>query len=111
MLLYKRRKSGNMSKRKIIFIVFLISIPIIIFIVIANKNNNLKLIGSNKVEINLLEDYIEEGVTYKNEDITSKLKIDSNVDNTKIGTYKITYKYEKENKEITRLVIVKDMTY
>ena len=72
------------------------------------------LFGASKITVNLNSEYKELGATaYDNvdKDLTSKIKIKSTVDTTKVGTYKVTYTVSDKagNKATkTREVIVKE---
>ena len=76
------------------------------------KYLKIKLNGKKEVTINYNEEYEDEGASasYKKEDISKDIKIKNDVDNSKIGDYKITYsiKYKKSSKSIYRMVKVVD---
>lgn len=68
------------------------------------------LCGESKVILKLNETYQEEGVVanYHFQSRKDEVVIYSNVDTSKIGTYKVTYQLPSLNKKITRSVVVID---
>lgn len=82
------------SKNKIRYI--LIGIIIILCGLIYLMLPKIKLVGSNEVTITYNKLYIDPG--YKGiwifKDITNNIKVTSNFNNTKIGTYKINYQFK-----------------
>ena len=82
--------------------------------VVDNKKPELILKGLEEASIYLNEDYVEDGYEVRDNydnDLTSKVKVTSKVDNTKIGTYEIIYEVEdsSSNKTTkTRKVIVEE---
>ena len=72
----------------------------------------ISLIGDKSITLKLEDEYKELGAKakYRDNDVTKNIKISGNVDNTKIGTYKITYEISAKNKKksITREVNVID---
>lgn len=75
---------------------------------------HLKLNGSEKIELELSEEYIEEGAkaSFRKKDLTKNIKISGEIDNTKIGSYKIIYSVntKKKSKSISRIVTIVDKT-
>ena len=75
---------------------------------------SIKLNGEKTKEIELNEEYVEEGATakFRDEDITKKIKVIGSVDNKKIGTYKISYMVstKKKSKSVDRIIKVVDKT-
>lgn len=63
---------------------------------------NLMILGSSEIDIPLNGDYIDEGARLFlfNKDYSRDLEVTSNVDNAKVGSYKIIYSYK--NKYIFR---------
>ena len=76
------------------------------------KYLKIKLIGKKEVTIDYNTEYNDEGASasYKKEDISKDIKTKSELDNSKLGEYKITYtiKYKKKEKSIYRVVKVVD---
>ena len=105
-----------MKKRLIIGLITIIFLLItIIFLLIRNdikKNLIFKLNGDEIVSIKYGEEFNDLGVicNYKNDDLKSKVKIVSNVDIKKIGTYNISYEidYKTITKKLNRTVKVID---
>ena len=87
----------NRVNRKIIIVTTII---IIIFLVclllLMIFTPQIKLTGSN-ISIPYKTQYKEKGYTgyYLNEDVTEEVKVSNNIDNNKIGTYKVTYSIKK----------------
>lgn len=75
-------------------------------------NPKLKLNGKNNITIELNSEYIEKGASTYNlfGKTDAKIKISGNVDNKKVGKYKITYKVNEGifSKETERIIEVKD---
>lgn len=106
-----KRKMKRKAKYTFLAIISLFLLTILVLYV--KDQNSLRLKGSRIVTLNLLEDYVEDGIIYKNEDVTSDVSIDSNVDLEKLGNYRIiyTYKTDKGRKmKIERKIVVKDLT-
>ena len=72
----------------------------------------LDLIGEKIVKIKYNEEYKDQGAisSYKDENLTGDIKVDTNLDINHIGNYKYKYKinYKKQYKEIERTIIVVD---
>lgn len=103
-----------MKKRKKILVVTIIIIFLIIsFIIFINfPNIKLELVGGDIV-LNVYDEYIELGAKayYKDKDISKDIYIEnSNLDTSKLGTYKIEYvvKYRQTKKKVKRIVKVVD---
>lgn len=64
----------------------------------------IKLNGKDTITLNLLEKYQELGAYTTNafEKLNYKIKIENNIDNTKIGTYQVTYSISYHGKVITK---------
>lgn len=76
----------------------------------AKEESRLKLKGSSHLVLSLNQEYQEQGITYKGEDVTDDVKIDNFVDTKKEGAYQIHYYYQTERGKtlsITRTVTVK----
>ena len=60
---------------------------------------NIKLNGKQNIELELEQEYVEEGAKakFRKKDITKDIKIKGEVDNKKIGKYKITYTVSFKN--------------
>ena len=75
---------------------------------------SIELNGEKNIEIELNSEYEELGAKakYRDEDITKSIKISGEVDNTKVGNYKITYmaSTKKKSKKIERIITVVDKT-
>lgn len=104
-------------KKRLIFILIISLIIIIIsglFLIRSciKKNLKIKLNGNDNIIIKYGEEYQDEGVTctYKNENLNDKVKIDSNLDIKKIGTYTINYEinYKTVSKKVKRNIKVID---
>ena len=77
------------------------------------KNSfSLELVGGKQININVGTNYEEPGykATYLGNDLTDEVKLESNIDTTKVGEYEIKYILNKlfVSKTITRKVIVED---
>ena len=99
-------------KKKIITISIVLFLGIIFFSGTYAGNLKINIIGSNKVVINLDEDYIDKGAIalYNNEDISSKIIEKSNLNSHRVGNYDIVYEinYKGQNKKIKRDIKVID---
>lgn len=88
-------KIKNILKNKIVLVVSIIVLFIIlIFLTIYFMlNSSLRLNGNSIVDINYTEEYKEEGASVKlfGKDLSSSIKINSNVKNGELGNYKVTY--------------------
>lgn len=79
---------------------------------LTNKEGETKieLIGNNICDINLGEEYQEEGYKFiiNGEDYSSDVKITNNVNNSEVGTYVITYTLKTGEHDIvlTRIINV-----
>lgn len=92
------------------FIILIISFMSINYIL---SKPSITLKGDKVVIININDNYEEKGFigSYNFKDETSKIKITNNVDNKKIGKYKIIYSLNLDNVKVknTRTVEVKDL--
>ena len=72
----------------------------------------LDLVGEKTVKVKYKGEYKDEGAksSYKDENLTDDIKVDTNLDLEHVGTYKYTYKinYKKQSKEIERIINVVD---
>lgn len=82
-----------MNKNKFFLIISSITFILISIYTIININLDFNLNGNNNITINFNTKYIEEGYKAKifNKDLTSNVKVSSNLDINKIGSYKINY--------------------
>jgi len=109
------------NKKRIIIIisivVFLIIVLVSTYFIYININGEskylkIKLNGKKEITINYKDEYKDKGATasYKNKDLTKKIKIKNNLNLEKIGAYSYTYtiKYKKLTKSIERKVIIVD---
>ena len=63
--------------------------------------------GDNNVFMKLNESYIEEGVVVNDNcdsDLTSNIKITNNIDNTKVGDYRVTYEVSDSSNNKSKIV-------
>lgn len=60
------------------------------------EENRLKLIGDERIVLKVNDSYIEEGVTYKGNDVTNQVVIKSDIDTNQVGTYQVHYTYQTE---------------
>ncbi len=77
-----------------------------------SDNITLSLKGDKVINLSIGDNYIEPGfIAFNNdEDLTSLVMVDSNLDTSKVGEYTITYKlsYNGIEKEVIRTVIILD---
>ena len=92
-----------MKKKVVIVLVSFLIILLTGCIIYYNSKYFIILNGKEKIVLNLGEEYKELGARTI---INSKIKIEGNVDNTKVGKYKIKYYHNKKYKE--RIVEVVD---
>ena len=99
----------------LIFILLIIAVASIIFLkMYVFPTVKFKLKGEKNYVLNYNEEYKEEGVIAKinGKDYSKKVKVDNaNVDFTKVGEYKITYKLElplNKIKKLTRTINIVD---
>lgn len=106
---YNTANQNSKKNNKIIILVILISLLLLTTYLLLP---NIKLKGDNQVTITYNQEYIENGYNAKFlfKDITKNIKIDSNLDNKKIGKYKINYylKYGIFKINKTRIINVID---
>ena len=97
-----------MKKTFILIIVILILGLVGEGIKLADKNLKLELIGDSEVQVEVNSEYNDSGAEARffNKDMTSKIKRTGKVDTSKLGEYEI--KYEFQDREVIRKVIVKD---
>lgn len=126
----KQEKSENdktnpsNKKNDIVVIVTIIITSLIVIALLSyffcvqqiNRNIDLRLIGNQEMEIEVGNEYEEQGIiaVCNNIDLSNKIKINSNLDVNKIGNYKIEYnikdKFFHIDKSIYRNIYVKDTT-
>lgn len=109
-----RRGRNNDLKTKAIFIAIAV-ITLVIVIALFKQciaKPSFELIGQDVVEIDYGTEYKDAGYKAhaKFKDISNEIKVESNVNTSKLGTYKVTYKvpHGKKFDEYTRTVVVKD---
>lgn len=104
-----KKNNKKIKKTLLIILVSFVSILIIVGGCFIFFIPNVKLLGSRIVTIKLNEEYKENGVsiTYQGRDISKEVKIDSNVNNTKVGTYEVIYNIKKWPFEIEKKRTVK----
>ena len=118
----KKKTKNNLKKlRAVLILVVLIGIIAAgIFLWNNEKRKNaipvISLIGEENIVLKMNDEYVESGATAirNDEDITSSVIVEGNVDTSKPGEYTLNYKaYNEKNSEysqIKRTVIVKDET-
>ena len=87
----------NRVNRKIIIVTTIIIIFFLVcLLLLMIFTPQIKLTGSN-ISIPYKTQYKEKGYTgyYLNKDVTEEVKVSNNIDNNKIGTYKVTYSIKK----------------
>ena len=108
----KISESRKLNPRKVGAFVGLIVLLIIFLIIKGSKTPKISLNDNSNMEIRLGQEYSEPGATatYGKKDISKKLKISDNIDNTKIGKYYVTYtiNYKNKTSSVTRTVNVVD---
>ena len=101
----------DFSKMKIPLIIS--GVVLLILLVVKLKGNTnyfISLEGPETISIYQNDEYVEPGYAgrdNKNNDLTSSVSIESNVDSSKIGTYQIVYKLKKTTKTRTVNVVEK----
>ena len=106
----KRKKKKVRLKIKNILI-FLILIIGIILIICNLFKNNLKIeIKHTIINVNS-SDELQYTATFKNKDVTNKVKHTNNINKEKLGKYKITFTYKDKSKEykVKKKIEVKDI--
>ena len=90
------KKLLEIVKRKEVVIVSFILLFIVIILLTLNLifSSSLKIKGDKTVNINYGEEYKDSGATFEvlGKDLSKNIKIDNNVDISKIGSYKVVYK-------------------
>lgn len=98
----------------ITILVLLITLLLIYKTIYLDYKSNIELTlqGNSEITLNLNEEYKEEGykATFRDENITKKVKTKTNLDNKKIGTYYIEYivKYKKKTTKLIRKINIVD---
>ena len=106
----KENKTVNdtISKKKIIYIIVIIGLLCMIYIM----SPKITIKGNKEITINYNQIYYEPGYKGKwlYKDITKNIKVSSNLNNSKVGRYKIVYqfKYGLFNIKKVRIVSVED---
>lgn len=104
---------NNQNKLLIIKILFILFLILLSLVFITYINTKLTLKGNIKQTIEVNTEYQEPGFTALlfNKNINKKIKINSNLNTNKLGTYTITYKIPVIiNKKATRTIKVIDTT-
>ena len=106
----KRKKKKVKLKIKNILI-FLILIIGIILIICNLFKNNLKIEIKNTIINVNSSDELKYTATFKNKDVTDKVKHTNNINKEKLGKYKVTFTYKDKSKEykIKKKIEVKDI--
>lgn len=88
--------------KKTTIITMIIIVTIITISIIYNTIPRLQLNGSKNITISYKEKYIDPGVIIKNAkgNYMNKIKVESNIDNKKIGDYYIDYSIKIGNKKL-----------
>lgn len=102
--------------KRIFLIILLIAIStgIALGTIYFTVEPKLSIEGNKDIELELNSDYKENGynATILGKNVSNKVKITNNIDNTKIGTYEIKYyisnKFLKKDKQTTRKITVVD---
>lgn len=108
-LVYNNSGDSMKKKRKKIFIVvILLFIILISLLIVSCFCISFKLVGPKELTLDVNNEYNDLGFEAKlfGVDLTKKVKIDSDVDNSKLGEYKVSYKLF--NKKLERVVKVVD---
>lgn len=106
----KRKKKKVRLKIKNILI-FLILIIGIILIICNLFKNNLKIEIKNTILNVNSSDELQYTATFKNKDVTNKVKHTNNINKEKLGKYKVTFTYKDKSKEykVKKKIEVKDI--
>lgn len=106
----KRKKKKVRLKIKNILI-FLILIIGIILIICNLFKNNLKIEIKNTIINVNSSDELKYTATFKNKDVTDKVKHTNNINKEKLGKYKVTFTYKDKSKEykVKKKIEVKDI--
>ena len=106
----KRKKKKVILKIKNILI-FLILIIGIILIICNLFKNNLKIEIKNTIINVNSSDELQYTATFKNKDVTNKVKHTNNINKEKLGKYKVTFTYKDKSKEykVKKKIEVKDI--
>ena len=92
-------------------LIFLILIIGIILIICNLFKNNLKIEIKNTIINVNSSDELQYTATFKNKDVTNKVKHTNNINKEKLGKYKITFTYKDKSKEykVKKKIEVKDI--
>lgn len=106
----KRKKKKVKLKIKNILI-FLILIIGIILVICNLFKNNLKIEIKNTIINVNSSDELKYTATFKNKDVTDKVKHTNNINKEKLGKYKVTFTYKDKSKEykVKKKIEVKDI--
>lgn len=105
------KKNKNKKTKKIVISIIAAFLIILIFVAVGFIFfiPNVSLLGDRIVTIKLNEEYKDKGIkaTYHGKDISKEVKIKGNINNEKIGNYKVTYIIKKGIFEIEKTRTVK----
>ena len=106
----KRKKKKVRLKIKNILIFLILIIGIIIIICNLFKNNLKIEIKNTIINVNS-SDELQYTATFKNKDVTNKVKHTNNINKEKLGKYKVTFTYKDKSKEykVKKKIEVKDI--
>lgn len=106
----KRKKKKVRLKIKNILIFLILIIGIIIIICNLFKNNLKIEIKNTIINVNS-SDELQYTATFKNRDVTNKVKHTNNINKEKLGKYKVTFTYKDKSKEykVKKKIEVKDI--
>lgn len=111
----KHKEKEKKPLKTILIILIIISILMILsgcFYVFLDKNFHFSIIGDKTVEVDVNKKYLESGAiaTFFDKKINN-IKIKDNIDNTKLGVYKVNYtsQFLFITKRLQRKVIVRDL--
>lgn len=101
--LIKSKKKLNRKKFSILFFINILLIAQLAYYILSLKPE-IEITGPESMIIQVNTEYVEQGarVHFYGKDLSSKLKIESNLDNKKLGSYTIKYILEYGNKEIIK---------
>jgi len=113
---FKKEKKISLKKIKPIYwiiggVILLITIITIVVVIMLNRGDkyNIELVGDERITLTIGSTYIEPGYNAydrNNNDVSSQVKITSNVDTSKIGEYEVVYTIDGITK--VRYIIVNE---
>lgn len=104
----KKKKVRLKIKNILIFLILIIGIILIIYNLFKN---NLKIEIKNTIINVNSSDELQYTATFKNKDVTNKVKHTNNINKEKLGKYKVTFTYKDKSKEykVKKKIEVKDI--